>query len=845
MKLFTKDIDKKLFQQYPIGNDLENQVVVAKIFNPYGRGVWYLLNSDPEDPDYIWAIVDLFEVEVGSVSRSELESIKVPPFNLHLERDMYFSPINAAELYRGLIAGKQYANGGGIEADKEGNELFAKGGVVKQIPEGRESYYMGASHIEREIMDKIRGQLSTLTFAGNFFMPEWKSSSDAYLYNLDEFDKKYVSGIKLKEGERIFRYYTRTSAIGGMIPLVKINTESGLVYFPVYGSDGEVVGFDSKGTRALYINLVKDDAKFADGGNVSDVEFVDTNKGTFITPDEGSDSRAAILFEDGGATFDWSEVFKPLTDEEIERSAKELKENESADLKRRKDAYKEKIRASGKDWNDAFLRRVRAVKNSIQDFVDAHNRGSESATNYARYAFEEIEGVKEMGFGASKYANELEKKFRTLYDKAMIKNQKIDKFAHGGRLKVDKKYTHFAVRKSDGKIVTGWDYKGTDKEDISTFSKMDLNDMDIDPKTVSVLTKMYLIGKGIDPFNWDNWIDPKEYYANGGSTKSKCEKYVSSHEAVTDNGYYFDFSTIKNFVDPYAQLPKIDMNFCMVTYNSGGQKGLKVTDTVNSSNLVKELSSELGIEKESAMMLLSVYLKKAHRLNSISDLNGNKTIVVDRDKIVCSDLDLSGDNYRIFYLKVYENGQVGTDVKSKVVYANSEAEAKKEFKRLHPTYQIDNVSKEFDKGGSIEESDLDDDNQHMGSIDEFYKWSRTYVAKKFKSSFVAGSPIAQWDKDEDGIIVKSASGELKNGKKVEYDDDEFEWVETDEFAKGGSVTKKAKFSDKVKAISEKLKGKTVKPKYRKTYGKTYDPKEAKEAAQRIAGAAKAKTEKKK
>jgi len=51
MMLFTKDIDKKLFAQYQMGADLENQMVVAKIFNPYGRGTWYLLNSDPSDPD--------------------------------------------------------------------------------------------------------------------------------------------------------------------------------------------------------------------------------------------------------------------------------------------------------------------------------------------------------------------------------------------------------------------------------------------------------------------------------------------------------------------------------------------------------------------------------------------------------------------------------------------------------------------------------------------------------------------------------------------------------------------------------------------------------------------------
>jgi hypothetical protein len=119
MKLFTKDIDRRLFAQYPKGADLESQMVIAKIFNPYGRGTWYILNSDPQDPDYLWAIVDLFDVEVGSVSRSELENIKVPPFRLNLERDLSFTPVNAAELYRGLLSGKMYANGGSIESKKD------------------------------------------------------------------------------------------------------------------------------------------------------------------------------------------------------------------------------------------------------------------------------------------------------------------------------------------------------------------------------------------------------------------------------------------------------------------------------------------------------------------------------------------------------------------------------------------------------------------------------------------------------------------------------------------------------------------------------------------------------
>jgi hypothetical protein len=114
MKLFTKSIDNKLFGQFPKGGSLEGQKVIAKIFNPYGRGRWYVMNSDPDDPDYLWGIVELFEgePEVGSFSRSELENLKVGKFRLPLERDLYFDEVNASELYKGLLSGDRYEKGG-------------------------------------------------------------------------------------------------------------------------------------------------------------------------------------------------------------------------------------------------------------------------------------------------------------------------------------------------------------------------------------------------------------------------------------------------------------------------------------------------------------------------------------------------------------------------------------------------------------------------------------------------------------------------------------------------------------------------------------------------------------
>lgn len=103
MELFTKEILQKAKEQFHLGAEMESQMIVAKFFNPVGAGTWYLMNMDPEDEDYCWGIVSLFEVEMGSFSKSEIENFK-GQFGLSIERDLYFEPINAKELWDKLMA---------------------------------------------------------------------------------------------------------------------------------------------------------------------------------------------------------------------------------------------------------------------------------------------------------------------------------------------------------------------------------------------------------------------------------------------------------------------------------------------------------------------------------------------------------------------------------------------------------------------------------------------------------------------------------------------------------------------------------------------------------------------
>ena len=100
VKLLTKKILTEATSQYKQGSDM-NQLIVAKFFDCQGSFTWYLMNIDPEDKDYCWGIVDGYEVEVGSFSIKELESL-IGLFGPRIERDKYWKPIKAIDLWEKL-----------------------------------------------------------------------------------------------------------------------------------------------------------------------------------------------------------------------------------------------------------------------------------------------------------------------------------------------------------------------------------------------------------------------------------------------------------------------------------------------------------------------------------------------------------------------------------------------------------------------------------------------------------------------------------------------------------------------------------------------------------------------
>jgi hypothetical protein len=200
MLLFTKEIDKKLAAQYHLGADLNAQVVVAKIFNPYGNGRWYLINSDPSDPDYLWAIVQIGDiVEVGSVSRKELENLRVGRLRFPLERDLGFSQRNAQEVYNGVISGKTYAKGGMADV----TPTYAAGGEIS--PETLTKFAEDLQQAESEAYDNLDIRSGGQLYRTPSLQKQYASAMNQAFAELTK-KHAHLKDINVENGQTIYDY---------------------------------------------------------------------------------------------------------------------------------------------------------------------------------------------------------------------------------------------------------------------------------------------------------------------------------------------------------------------------------------------------------------------------------------------------------------------------------------------------------------------------------------------------------------------------------------------------------------------------------------------------------------
>jgi hypothetical protein len=97
-KLLTKYLLDR-FKKFGSQEETKDPIVIAKFFNPTGRGVWLATEYDPEEKIF-FGYVSIFgdhNDEWGSFSLQELEEFK-GHFGMGIERDVCFKETPASEL---------------------------------------------------------------------------------------------------------------------------------------------------------------------------------------------------------------------------------------------------------------------------------------------------------------------------------------------------------------------------------------------------------------------------------------------------------------------------------------------------------------------------------------------------------------------------------------------------------------------------------------------------------------------------------------------------------------------------------------------------------------------------
>jgi len=149
------------------------------------------------------------------------------------------------------------------------------------------------------------------------------------------------------------------------------------------------------------------------------------------------------------------------------------------------------------------------------------------------------------------------------------------------------------------------------------------------------------------------YVQDDDLMENGGILDSSCKKYISQNESILKTGYYLNLNEFSSMIDPYGQIP-LNLNFTLVTYNSGNQDGLSLTDTINPINLQNELAEILNIPLNNAQVVVGLYIEMGKKFKSISQIEGDNILVIDRDKIVCK----SGKYHDI----MEKGGEIGQEI---------------------------------------------------------------------------------------------------------------------------------------------------------------------------------------
>jgi hypothetical protein len=189
--------------------------------------------------------------------------------------------------------------------------------------------------------------------------------------------------------------------------------------------------------------------------------------------------------------------------------------------------------------------------------------------------------------------------------------------------KLGKGYTHFAIDKETNKIVDGWDYKKSSKDEIVHYSKIDLKDNfpDRKPSEFKIVSRKYLMDKSIDPSNTNNWYKIEE------------PAKIDEVDEVETN----DDETILEFTIP---------DWALSSLINGDNSGLDPEDEEKLKNFVNKVHQRFG----NANFMLSdeenMDLGFKHR-NDIDNLGANCSMLLLRPSKETNDGENINENKKI------------------------------------------------------------------------------------------------------------------------------------------------------------------------------------------------------
>ena len=850
---------------------MENQNVVVKIYNPYGKGTWFIMNSDPNDPDYLWGIANLgYGPEVGSISRSDLENYR-NRFGWGFERDLSFRPKNAKEVYEGLKNGKFFVKGGKVGQEKFVSKPIQEGDIFYDKPNAQPGYY------NQRIINKIIGDNVEIQIVDAFSgYKEKKGSpytvSKKYVQDVvDEIAKEKFDAEQSKEKQKneIIKKLKLDKYKGGVL-----NTE--LMVEKLYN---ELIEFQK------YCNdNFSQENRSVKAGYYGSTQLLATQTGQAITLKfNNSYNRYVPYFvaiQIGGALdSDLKQVLKMVSKYILEKytysnefGKSEIRDEYGSNYTTvmltsptsKNGSYFPKVSFFGKFENGGFMNGVYDGGGEVE-FIEYGDSEIMFEPHYKKY-----------------YANEME--FDNLEDaKKFIDSGEVPYFikdayakglfAGGGATKKSKLFTKEDDKKLFAQHKFGKDLKKQDAivEIYQNYGNIHYYIVNADPKDpdsllaiiqddindeveVDIISRKLLENKaehGIGgtterifdttPYNADRlyrYLATGKFYMNGGRLLSTRERYIAELKGLSG----LQQKAIEDYIDENnltsdeilhiviglgrKQISRSDVSTAIVGTKNNAESKKLLAFAKSKESLKAEYGAFMdGVYAGGGKIIGDESLRKAEFFDNVKYKNRIWEVTQERGKVGLISPGYAFEESFDFIPITKINVEEVTDMQGNKLKFPIDANDFDNFRYSANGGLMDGV---YAGGGSISNFD-----------------PMSLIGKTFYSLQSHGKIINVRILSNDNIKIKY---EVSNTFSVEKS---FSKKELFDMAKGkevdgSSILKstmayggKTTFAEKSSAIAKNFVGKAVEPKYQKEYGKRYDAKEAKEVGNKIAGKQKA------